>query len=228
MVGALGCATILGANPTSLVSHVGITSFRAPALSVPLQLVIRLYMAPSPRKPRMALCHLPIPPPAPTWHPAPKWRRKTGNARTMSVWTDGSATSNGDERCVTGASWCTENGITTFARLTGMTPNNNIAEVTAVVMALLLWQSTDLHIHTDSKFMLGLVDSGLLAMEHNGWPNLPVTHWAAPASPVALYRHLLCLIHCHNSSLEFSWVKGHSGDPMNEKADALAKRGGRE
>jgi len=143
----------------------------------------------------------------------------------MSVWTDGSATSNGEERCVAGASWCAENGVSAYARLTGMIPNNNLAEVAAAVMALRSWQSTDLHVHTDSKFVLELVNRGLLAMERDGWPDLPVVGWAAPASPIVLYRHFLFLIRQHNSALTFSWVKGHSGDTMNKQADALAKKG---
>jgi len=36
MIGVLRCASILGANPSQLVSHVGIATFKAPAQSVPL------------------------------------------------------------------------------------------------------------------------------------------------------------------------------------------------
>ena len=143
----------------------------------------------------------------------------------MLIWTDGSAALNRDERCIAGASWCVENGISAYVRLTGIIPNNNLAEVTTAVMALWSWQSTDLHIHTDSKFVLELVNGGLLAMEQDGWPNLPLVGWAAPVLPVVLYKHFLFLICWHNSALAFSWVKGHSGDAMNKQVDALARKG---
>jgi len=225
MVRALRCANILGASPSLLVSCVGIASFKVPAQLVPLCLVARLYVALAPGKPRMALCHLPVPPPALVWLPAPDWKRLTGNSQLVSVWTDRSVTSNRDKQCMVGASWCAENSMSTYARLTGMIPNNNLAEVAAAVMVLCSWQSTDLHVHTDSKFVLKLVNRGLLAMEQDGWPNLPVVGWATPTLPIVLYRHFLFLIHWHNSALTFSWVKGHSGDTMNKQVDALVKKG---
>ena len=109
--------------------------------------------------------------------------------------------------------------------MTGVVLTNNVAEMTVVVMALLAWQSADLHIHTDSKFILELVNGGLLAMEQDGWPDLPYSNWAVPVSLALLYKHLLFLLQRHNSGLTFSWVKGHSGVEQNKQADKLAKQG---
>jgi len=139
MAGALGCAGVLGDGPSLLTSWVGIAPFKAPAASVPFRLVKRLYAAPDAGQHRMALCDLSITPPPPAWTPAPGWSQKGGNRDSMSVWTNGSTVHNGDERCIARASWCVENGVSMFARLAGITPNNNLAEVAVVVMALLSW-----------------------------------------------------------------------------------------
>ena len=40
-------------------------------------------------------------------------------------------------------------------------------------MALQSWQLTNLHIHTDSKLILGLLEGGLLELENNGWQSPP-------------------------------------------------------
>jgi len=223
MKGALGCASILGQGPSLLVQRSGISTFRAPALAVPFRLLVKLYAPPSePRGVRRGLFRLPTCGPRPKWTPLVK--RVGGQAR-VSVWTDGSAVHNGEDRCVAGASWCTEEGVSAFARVVGIIPSNNIAEVVAVIMALRAWHSHSLTIHTDSKYVLGLLNGGLLAMERDGWPDLPHTNYKSPTSAARLLKYLLYSVRRHNSGLSFSWVKGHSGDAMNDAADALAKKG---
>ena len=88
-----------------------------------------------------------------------------GVAVAIEVWTDGSAVDNGLEICSAGAAWSTASHISACASLQGLPLSNNVAEVAAVIMALMSWPSGPLHIRTDSSFVLRLVCGGLLALE---------------------------------------------------------------
>ena len=93
-------------------------------------------------------------------------------------------------------------------------------------MALKSWHNHDIHVHTDSTFVLHLMDGGLLAMERDGWPNLPWLHAIAPTiSYATLFQHLLFLLRAHGAHLEFSKVKAHDDCDGNNRADRLANTG---
>jgi ribonuclease HI len=83
---------------------------------------------------------------------------------------------------------------------------NNIAELEAIRVALEAVKNRDkpVRIHTDSSYAFGLLTQG----------------WKARKNPelVAEIRKLLKSF----SDLRFYKVKGHAGDPGNERADALA------
>ena len=151
-----------------------------------------------------------------------------GVAVEIDVWTDGSAVDNGLEVCSAGAAWSTVSHISACASLQGLPLSNNVAEVAAVIMALMSWPSGPLHIHTDSSFVLRLVRGGLLALERDGWPGFPwvsVSSAPAPAWMLHLFQFLLFLLRSHAGPLQFSWVKAHANDVMNNTVDALAKEG---
>ena len=223
MKGALGCASILGRGPSLLMARSGISTFLAPATSFPLRLLKVIKAMPlKPTHTRMGIFSMPVCPPRPKQAPV---SRVPGAVRSVTVWTDGSAVRNGEDRCVAGASWFCDDGTSAYARIVGVIPTNNIAGLSAVAMALLSWQTHSLHIMTDSKFVLGLVGGGLLAMERDGWPDTPYSNHYSPVSLRPLLKYVLYLMRRHNAGLDFSWVKGHSGVEENEAADALAKRG---
>jgi len=144
----------------------------------------------------------------------------------VHVWTDGSASNNGSETCVSVATWSTGDGLSTSCHLVGAPSSNNVAEIVAAAMALCAWPASDLHLHTDSKLVLGLLWRGLLDMENDPWSALP---WVAfhlltpPQSHTDLHRYLLYLARAHQGTLEVSWVKAHVGDPTNKAVDRLAK-----
>ena len=46
-----------------------------------------------------------------------------------------------------------------------------------------------------------------------------------PVKNVELWQRLDALVNTGGHRIEWRWVKGHSGDPGNERADALANRG---
>jgi len=101
------------------------------------------------------------------------------------VYTDGSAINNNSPaECVSAAVWVSDSGASEWRRITRMPSSNNVTEIVteivAVAMALQAWQLTNLHIHTDSKVALRLLEGGLLDLEHNGWIDTP---WAAFPPP---------------------------------------------
>ena len=149
-------------------------------------------------------------------------------AVAVEIWTDGSAIDNGLEVCSASAAWSTVSHISACASLQGLPLSNNIAEVAAVIMALMSWPSGPLHIHTDSSFVLRLVRGGLLALEQDGWPGFPwvsILSAPTPTRLINLFHFLLFLLRSHAGPLQFSWVKAHAGDIMNSTVDALAKEG---
>ena len=87
-----------------------------------------------------------------------------------------------------GTSWCADNGVSAYTRVTGLIPSNNMAKTVAVMMVLRSWPSVSLHIHMDSRFVIGLVEGGLLAMERDGWPDMPYTNYSNPSSLVTLFK----------------------------------------
>ena len=146
----------------------------------------------------------------------------------VNVWTDGSASNNGHESCVAGSAWITDFHVSDHASLRSFHPSNNLAEVVAVIMALRSWPTSDLHIHTDSTFVLGLVEGSLLAHERDGWQSfrlLDAALCSGARSHANIFRFLLYLLRSHVGRLDFSWVKGHSSDYMNYLADTLANEG---
>ena len=131
----------------------------------------------------------------------------------VHVWTDGSALDNGLESCSAGAAWVTSSYISDSACLSGIPLSNNLAEVSAVIMALLSWPACSLHVHTDSSFVLHLVNGGLLSLERNGWPGFPWLRCSTGPSPVSvssLFQYLLFLLRSHDGPLFFSKAVSHS------------------
>src|SRR5258706_1389839 len=71
---------------------------------------------------------------------------------TVKLWMDGSAFNNGLDSCIAGAAWASSHSASGSARLLDAPLSNNVAEVVAVVLALLSWHHSDLLIHTDSHY----------------------------------------------------------------------------
>ena len=114
--------------------------------------------------------------------------------------------------------------------------SNNIAEMAAVVMALLSWRHSNLLIHTDSRYVLNMVNRQLLANERDGWPverfsvrpprlhhNYNISDLPDNVSSSTIQRFLLYLLCSHDGYIQFKWVKAHNGDAQNSLADKLAK-----
>ena len=97
---------------------------------------------------------------------------------------------------------------------------NNRMELTAVIEALTtLKQRCRVAVYTDSEY----VRSGITTWIHNwkqrGWR----TADKKPVKNVELWQRLDELAAQHD--VQWHWVRGHDGDPGNERADELANRG---
>ena len=103
--------------------------------------------------------------------------------------------------------------------LSGADPatTNNRMELTATACALeALSRPCRVVLHTDSEY----VRNGITRW-HTGWVR---KNWrTASGDPVAnmdLWQRLLDAARPHQ--IQWLWVKGHSGNPMNDRVDALA------
>ena len=103
--------------------------------------------------------------------------------------------------------------------LTGGEPGttNNRMEMTAVLRGLVaLKEPCAVTVHTDSRYVIDGMTQWIFGWQKRGWVN-------AAKKPVAnedLWRELIAAVRPHK--VRWEWVKGHSGHPENERADALA------
>jgi len=97
---------------------------------------------------------------------------------------------------------------------------NNRMELMAAIQALeALKRPMKVSLHTDSKYLLDGITKWVEGWQRNGWK----TAAKKPVKNDDLWRRLIEAMKPHDITWE--WVKGHAGDPGNERADALARRG---
>ena len=97
---------------------------------------------------------------------------------------------------------------------------NNRMELTAVIEALsVLKRASRVELHTDSQYVRQGITTWIHQWKPRGW----LTADRKPVKNVDLWQRLEALATQHH--VQWHWVKGHAGDPGNERADALANRG---
>ena len=97
---------------------------------------------------------------------------------------------------------------------------NNRMELTAVIEALsALKRSTAVAVYTDSEYVKNGITSWIQGWKNRGWR----TADNKPVKNQELWQRLDALVAQHQVS--WHWVRGHTGDPGNERADELANRG---
>jgi len=97
---------------------------------------------------------------------------------------------------------------------------NNRMELTAVIRALeALTRGCDVDLYTDSQYVKNGIQTWIHGWKKNGWK----TSDRKPVKNAELWRELDLLAGKHR--IRWHWVKGHNGDPGNDRADALANRG---
>jgi ribonuclease HI len=97
---------------------------------------------------------------------------------------------------------------------------NNQMELLAAIQALeALNRPCVVELHTDSNYLKGGITAWMATWKRNGWR----TADKKPVKNIELWQRLDAAASRH--TIEWHWVKGHAGDPMNERADALARKG---
>ena len=97
---------------------------------------------------------------------------------------------------------------------------NNRMELTAVIEALAsLKRPSTVAVYTDSAYVRNGITEWITNWKRRGWR----TADGKPVKNIDLWRRLDELAAQHQ--VQWHWVRGHSGDPGNERADALANRG---
>lgn len=99
---------------------------------------------------------------------------------------------------------------------------NNRMELTAVIEALAaLKRPCRVSLFLDSEYVRKGITEWIHGWKKKGW----VTAAKQPVKNAELWQRLDQLVHAGPHQIEWHWVKGHAGDPGNERADALANRG---
>ncbi len=97
---------------------------------------------------------------------------------------------------------------------------NNRMELTAAVQALtVLKKPCSVIIYTDSEYVRKGITEWISGWQRRGWK----TADNKPVKNADLWQALQAAESKHK--VEWRWVKGHAGDPGNERADGLANRG---
>jgi len=97
---------------------------------------------------------------------------------------------------------------------------NNRMELTAVIEALAsLKKRCSVAVYTDSEYVRNGIMTWIHGWKARGWK----TADKKPVKNIELWQRLDALAASHD--VKWHWVKGHAGDPGNERADMLANRG---
>jgi ribonuclease HI len=97
---------------------------------------------------------------------------------------------------------------------------NNRMELTAVIEALAALEAgSRVTVYTDSEYVKNGITTWIHGWKARGWR----TADKKPVKNIELWQRLDNLNAAH--AVQWRWVKGHSGNPGNERADRLANRG---
>ena len=99
---------------------------------------------------------------------------------------------------------------------------NNRMELLAVIRALeSLKRPCQVTLYLDSQYVLKGITEWLPGWKAKGWR----TAAKQPVKNVDLWQALDALVSKAGHQIDWRWVRGHNGDPGNERADALANLG---
>ena len=139
-------------------------------------------------------------------------------ARLVEIWTDGACSGNPGP-----GGW---GAILTYGghrkELSGgegETTNNRMELMAAIEALNALTRPSSVRLHTDSSYVKDGITQWLAGWKARGW----VTAGKTPVKNRDLWEALDAAMRRHE--VAWHWVKGHAGDPMNERADELARLG---
>ena len=97
---------------------------------------------------------------------------------------------------------------------------NNRMELTAAIEGLnALKRSSRVVLYTDSRYVMNGITDWLPGWKRRGWK----TASKKPVKNKDLWQALDEA--CQRHDIDWRWVKGHDGNPGNERADELANQG---
>lgn len=97
------------------------------------------------------------------------------------------------------------------------TTNNRMELMAAIVALESLTRGVSARIYTDSQYLRDGITGWIHKWKSNGWR----TAGKKPVKNVDLWQRLETALERHE--VEWHWIRGHSGHPENERADALAR-----
>jgi ribonuclease HI len=98
-----------------------------------------------------------------------------------------------------------------------LTTNNRMELLGAIVGLEALSRPCAVDLYSDSTYVVNAMSKGWLAgWQKRGWK----TASKQPVKNQDLWRRLIAAVADHE--VRWHWVKGHSGDPENERCDTLA------
>jgi ribonuclease HI len=99
---------------------------------------------------------------------------------------------------------------------------NNRMEMTAVIEALAaLKKPCEVTLYLDSEYVRKGITEWVKGWKARGW----ITSTKQPVKNVELWQKLDALVATSGHKIDWRWVRGHAGNPGNERADALANKG---
>jgi ribonuclease HI len=99
------------------------------------------------------------------------------------------------------------------------TTNNRMEMMAAIEALSALKRDCEVTLHTDSRYVMDGITNWIHGWKKRGWK----TAAKKPVLNEDLWRQLDDLNRQHR--VTWQWVKGHDGDPGNERADQLARDG---
>lgn len=138
--------------------------------------------------------------------------------KTVHIWTDGACKGNPGPGGWGALLRCGSHEKTLHGGEAHTT--NNRMELMAVIQALrTLNRPCQVVLHTDSQYVKKGISEWIHNWKRRGWK----TADKKPVKNADLWQALDA--ECTSHEIEWRWVRGHNGDPGNERADQLANLG---
>jgi ribonuclease HI len=134
----------------------------------------------------------------------------------IEIWTDGACSGNPGPGGW-GAILKLADGEVELSGGESPTTNNRMELMGAISALEYLPEGAGATLHTDSQYVKNGLTQWIHGWKKNGWR----TASREPVKNVDLWRRLDAAAGKHK--IEWKWVRGHNGDPMNERADGLAR-----
>jgi len=135
--------------------------------------------------------------------------------KVVEIWTDGGCKPNPGP-----GGWA---AILTFRRVVkelsgaeAQTTNNRMELIAAAEALESLKRPCHVVLHTDSQYLKNGITRWSTGWVRKNWRNAA----GDPVANIDLWKRILAAAEAHR--IDWKWVRGHDGNPMNERADQLA------